>query len=562
MRSRREAVGSNRGHLLGGILPYRSEWLRGDLIAGLTAGAVVIPQAMAYATVAGLPVEIGLYTCIFPLAVYALLGGSRRLSFSTTSTIVALTGLALASVGVTDTSDALEVVATLTATVGVALLLFHVVRMGWIVEAVSEPVVDGLKVGIGLTIIADQLPKLLGTAPDDGGFVANVGRAAQEIGQINATTTLISIVTIVGLLVLKRWAPKVPGPLIAVVGGMFLVALTNVVERGVAVIPEVPTGLPTPALPGFEHVPGLIPFALAIAFMSFLESITAARISRQLSDPPLDNDHEYVAVGASALVGSLFGTVPPAGGFSQTQVNVSAGAQTQVSGLITAGLAIAVALILAPLLADLPEATLGALVTVSVLPLIDLRTMARLKRISPLEFWLAVLTAAAALLTNLLIGVLVGVFFTIYFVLRVLNHPQVVELRPDQGEFFEARPGDSKVEGLLILRVLGGMYTLNIRRIQEAVIRHFDDAEPRPSVVVVDLGATVDTTVTVIDAWLELDQHLSRQGAELWVAALPARAEEKAKRVSVYAHWLTAGKLHRSVAAAVTVFRARQESSE
>lgn len=552
-----------RPRLLSGILPYQRAWLSGDLIAGVSAGAVVIPQAMGYATVAGLPVEIGLYTCIFPLAAYALLGGSRRLSFSTTSTIVALSGLALTTVGVTDSADAIGTMATLTAMVGIALLLFRLIRMGWVVEAVSEAVIDGLKVGVGLTIIADQLPKLLGIPEAEGGFVADVGNVFEQAGQINMPTLLISAVTIGGLLVLKRVAPKVPGPLLAVVGGILLVVLTNVVARGVAVIPEVPTGLPLPAIPGFDHFSDLIPFALAIAFMSYFESITAARISRAATDTRLDNDYEYLAVGAATLVGSLFQTVPPAGGFSQTQVNVGAGAKSQVSELVTAGLALAVALFLAPVLADLPEATLGALVTVSVLALINFGALSRLLRISPLEFWFAVVTAVVALFTNLLIGVLAGVFLTIYFVLRMLNHPQVIELRPHDGEYFEARPGDPEVDGMLILRVIGGMYTLNIRRIQDAVYRYFEETDPKPSVVLVDVGATVDTTVTVIDTWLEIDQHLARNGASLWIAALPPRAKEKAKRTSAYTEWLTAGRLHESVAAAVRAFqRDRFDQSE
>lgn len=544
--------------LLAGILPYQQGWLSGDLIAGVSAGAVVIPQAMGYATVAGLPVEVGLYTCIFPLAAYALLGGSRRLSFSTTSTIVALTGLALTTVGIADPSDGLATVATLTAMVGVCLLLFRLARMGWIVEAVSEAVIDGLKVGVGITIIADQLPKLLGITAADGGFVADVGNAVSNLGEANLPTVVISAVTIGGLLVLKKLAPRVPGPLIAVVGGILLVALSDITERGVEVIPEVPTGLPLPAIPGLDHFSGLIPFALAIAFMSYFESITAARIARDPTDPPLDNEREYVAVGAATLFGALFQTVPPAGGFSQTQVNSGAGARSQVSELVTAGLALLVALFLAPVLADLPEATLGALVTVSVLALVSFGALGRLRRISPIEFWLALATAVFALFTNLLIGVLVGVFLTFYLVLHGLNHPQVVELRRDTatGEFFEARPGDPVVPGMVILRVLGGMYTLNIRRIQDQVYRLFEAAQPAPSVVVVDVGATVDTSVTVIDTWFEIEQHLDKAGATLWVAALPEKAEEKARRTKAWDRWVEQGRIHPSVAQAVSAFQA------
>ncbi len=182
-------TGGRMRFVLGGILPYQRSWLRPDVIAGVSAGAVVIPQAMGYATVAGLPVEIGVYTCIFPLAVYALLGGARRLSFSTTSTIVALTGLGLSTVGVVDGPEAMDAVSTLTVMVGLCLLFFRLIRLGWMIEAVSEAVIDGLKVAVGLTIIADQLPKLLGIESAEGGFLSDVAGVWDQLGSVNAPTS-------------------------------------------------------------------------------------------------------------------------------------------------------------------------------------------------------------------------------------------------------------------------------------------------------------------------------------------------------------------------------------
>jgi high affinity sulfate transporter 1 len=542
--------------VLGWLLAYDRKWLSSDLIAGATAAAVVIPQAMGYATVAGLPVEIGLYTCIFPMIVYALLGGSRRLSFSTTSTIVALTGLALTTAGVAGSSDALSTVATLTLMVGVALIFFRLIRLGWVVEAVSEAVVAGLKVGVGLTIVADQLPKLLGIESVEGGFFDDVGNAMSSSGEIITATAIISVVTIVALLLLKRWLPKVPGPLLAVIGGIALAAWSGITSRGVALIAEVPTGLPLPSLPGLDHLETLLPFALAIALMSYFESVTAARISRDPDDPPLDNNQEYVAVGAATIVGSLFQTVPPAGGFSQTQVNSNAGARTQLSELVTAGLAVAVALFLAPVLSDLPEATLGAIVVVSVLGLISLTELKLLWTIDRLEFAIAVATAAAALVFNLLVGVLVGVILTIYFVLRALNHPVVVELRRPAagGELLPARLGDEPVPGMLVLRIEGGLYTLNVRGVQDEIYRHFEALDPSPEVVLLDVGGTADTSVTVMDTLFETDQHLYRNGSTLWVASIPTRAEAKARRTKAWPDWVARGKIHATVRDAVAAF--------
>jgi MFS superfamily sulfate permease-like transporter len=363
-------------------------------------------------------------------------------------------------------------------------------------------------------------------------------------------------VTIAGLLALRRWAPKVPGPLLAVAGGIALAAFGGITDRGVELIPEVPTGLPLPGIPGFDHFETLLPFALAIALMSYFESVTAARIARKPEDPRLDNDHEYVAVGAATIVGSVFQTVPPAGGFSQTQVNTNAGARTQVSELVTAGLAIVVALLLAPVLSDLPEATLGAIVVVSVLGLVNFEELGRFWRIDRVELVVAVVTATFALGFNLLVGTVVGVIMTFYFVLRALNHPQVSELvRPEgSSELFPARPGDEPIPGLLVLRVEGGLYTLNVRRVQDEIYRRFEEREPRAEVVVLDVGATVDTSVTVIDAMLEVNQHLQQHGSTLWIASIPERAEEKARRVELWEEWVASGRIHRSVNEAVKYF--------
>jgi high affinity sulfate transporter 1 len=540
---------------LGWLPGYDRSWLGPDLIAGVTAAAVVIPQAMGYATVAGLPPEVGLYTCIFPMAVYAFLGTSRRLSFSTTSTIVALTGLGLVTAGATGT-DAVPAAATLTLMVGAALILFRFLNLGWLLEAVSEATVAGLKLAVGLTIIADQLPKLLGIAPADGGFIPDVRNAIEGLSSANTATVTLSVVTLAGLFALKRWAPRVPGPLLAAVGGILLVVLTSVTERGVELIPEVPTGLPLPALPSLDLVEPLLPVALAIALMSYFETVTAARIARDPEDPPLDNNQEYVADGAATLVGAFFQTVPPAGGFSQTQVNTNAGAQTQLSQMVTVIIAIAVALFLAPVLGDLPAATLGAIVVVSVSGLLVLSEIRRIRQIDPLELVVVALTALFALVFDLLIGVLVGVFLTIYMVLRRVNHPIIVELRRPSagGEPLPAREGDETIPGLLVLRIEGGLYTLNVRRAQEEIYRRVDGAEPRPEVLILDVGATVDTSVTVIDIMAETERHLARHGTRMWLAAIPERAETKARRTDLWDEWLDAGRIHPTISAAVDAF--------
>jgi MFS superfamily sulfate permease-like transporter len=290
--------------------------------------------------------------------------------------------------------------------------------------------------------------------------------------------------------------------------------------------------------------------------MSYFETVTAARIARDPEDPPLDNNQEYVADGAATLVGAFFQTVPPAGGFSQTQVNTNAGAQTQLSQMVTVVIAIVVALFLAPVLSDLPAATLGAIVVVSVSGLLVLTEVRRIRQIDPLELVVVALTALFALVFDLLIGVLVGVFLTIYMVLRRVNHPAIIELRrpPTGGEPLPAREGDRAIPGMLILRIEGGLYTLNVRRAQEEIYARVDGAEPRPEVLLLDVGATVDTSVTVIDIMAETERQLARHGTQMWLAAIPERAEAKARRTDLWDEWLEAGRIHPTVSAAVEAF--------
>ncbi len=497
------------------------------------------------------------------MVVYALLGGSRRLSLSTTSTIVALTGLALTTADVSG-DEAVAAAATLTLLIGMALILFRIIRLGWIVETVSEATITGLKIGVGLTIIADQLPKLLGITEADGGFLSDVGHAVTNLGDASLVTVVLGMATIVATVVLKRVAPQVPGPLVALAAALLLVALSQLADHGVELIPAVPTGLPVPELPPFEHVDVLVPFALAIALMSYFESVTAARIARRPTEPPLDNNQEYVAVGAASIAGAFFQTVPPAGGFSQTQVNTSAGAQTQLSELVTAAWAVAIALFLAPVLDDLPEATLGAIVVVAVAGLVSVPELARLGRIDRVEMVVAAITAVAALVSNLLVGVLVGVVLTLYLVLRAVNHPVVVELqRPPAGGGLEAaRAGDGPVPGLLALRVEGPLYTMNVRGVQAKIFAAAAAAQPPPHVVLVDVGGTADTSVTVMDIFAETDQQLARKGVAMWVAALPTRALEKVKRAPAWSQWADSGKVHDSVAAAVAAFEHQPPSAE
>jgi MFS superfamily sulfate permease-like transporter len=499
----------------------------------VAAGAVVIPQAMAYATIAGLPVEVGLYTCMVPMVVYALIGGSRTLSVSTTSTVASLTGSTLlASSVAAGSDDPARALASLTVLVGVILLAARAFRLGTLVDNISEATLTGIKAGVGLTVAAGQLPKLLGVegAPDADAFFGEVAGVIRDLDAANGATIVLSVATIVVMLVLARFAPAVPAPLVAVGAGIALVAVWSIDDRGVALVGAVPSGLPLPVLPDPDVFVEVLGGALAIALMCFMETASVAGAVRRRDEPPIDNNRELAANALASLLGGLFRAMPPAGGFSQTAINVRTGARSQLSSLVTVLLAVACALFLGGVLSDLPEATLGALVFVAVAGLISPSAFAHYWRVDRLSFWVAVTTAAAGLVAGLIYAVLIGVIFTLLLVLYELNQIGVSELQLDaDGDLRVAGEATHPIDGLLILRVDGPLYTANVRRVREQILQQVE--AQAPSVVVVDLTAVNRATVTVVDQLGELRSGVRDRGAELWISSPSSQVERTASSV-------------------------------
>lgn len=537
------------------LRPYQREWARADVLAGLAAGAVVIPQAMAYATVANMPVQFGLYTCMLPLVVYAFIGGSRTTSVTTTSTIATLTASTMVGAGiVAGSEDAQSELITLTLMVGVLLLAARILRLGAVVENINQATIIGLKVGVGLTVAAAQLPKLLGVADDPHatGFFHLIWSALKQFGQVNASTVALSVASIVILLAMSRYLPAIPGPLVVVTLGIVLVSFTALGDRGVTLIPEVPRGIPLPGLPSFEHVGQLAPGALAIALMAFLETVSVARGVRRSDEPHIDADRELSATGLAAVLGAFFHTLPPAGGFSQTGVNLRSGARTQVSGLVTAALAVLVALFLAPVLSKLPQATLGAMVLVAVVGLIDVSAMTRLYRISRLEFAMAMITALFGLTVGLLPAVAVGVLLTLYFVLREVNHPHVVQLTRLSDDAWAATSENAMTPAdPLVLRFQIGLYTANLRTNIDVVRDLALTREPHPRTVVLDLSRLPRMTSTVLDGLRDLDIELTHAGVRLVYANLTGTTHHSAQQEPWWQHMESQGRYFDSLDAAV-----------
>jgi high affinity sulfate transporter 1 len=503
---------------------YPSEWLRPDTIAGLTAAAVVVPKALAYATIAGLPVQVGLYTAFIPMVVYALLGTSRPLSVSTTTTIAILTAAALGlAVPDGDASRLMAAASTLTVMVGAVLALASVLRLGFVANFISEPVLVGFKSAIGVVIVVDQLPKLLGIHIDKAGFFRDLASIVAHMPQASLATVAVSVGIFALIMTLKRFLPHSPAPLIAVGVAIIASALLGLQQAGVAVVGEVPRGLPGFVAPSLDLVRQMWPAAVGIALMSFTESIASGRAFAAGQEPRPVPNRELLALGLANVGGGLFGSMPAGGGTSQTAVNRLAGAKSQVAELVTAACALATLLLLAPLIAMMPKAALAAVVIVYSIGLIAPSEFADIRCVRTAEYRWALVAFAGVVLLGTLQGIIVAVVLSLLSLASQAYNPHVYPLGRKPGTTIyrplsDGHPGDETWPGLLIVRVEGRVFFANAQRVGDLVWPLLDEYAPR--VVLLDFSAVTDLEYTALKMLTEAEERLRKEGRELWLAAM------------------------------------------
>jgi high affinity sulfate transporter 1 len=508
----------------GWLREYSREWLRADVIAGLTAAAVVIPKAMAYATIAGLPVQVGLYTAFVPMVVYALLGTSRPLSVSTTTTIAILAATELGrAVPAGGIAELVAAGATLALLVGAMLLVAAVLRLGFVANFISEPVLTGFKSGIGLVIVVDQIPKLLGIHIDKTGFFRDIVAIGQHLPSTSIATPSLALLLLILIYLLERYAPRAPAPLIAIAVAIAGTALLGLAQQGVATIGEIPRGLPALVQPRLDLVMEMWPAAAGIALMSFTESIAAARAFGSPAEPRPVPNRELWAIGAANVAGGLFGAMPAGGGTTQTAVNRKAGARSQAAELVTALAAIATLLVLAPLISLMPQAALAAVVVAYSVDLIRPGEFLDIRRVRRIEFRWALIAFAGVVLLGTLKGILVAVIASLLALAQQAYDPPVYVLGRKRGTgVFRARseehPDDETWPGLLIVRVEGRAFFLNAQHIGDKIWRLL--AAEKPRVLMIDCSSLLDIEYTALKMLTEAEEKLRRDGIELWLAAL------------------------------------------
>ncbi|HZZ93770.1 MAG TPA: SulP family inorganic anion transporter [Usitatibacter sp.] len=510
-----------------------------DMIPGLTTSAVVVPKALAYATIAQLPVEAGLFAAIVPMAIYAALGTSRVLSVSTTTPIAILCASAIGEAMRADASlDPLTAAATLSFLVGAMLVGARLLRLGFLASFISEPVLAGFKAGVGLVIVVDQVPKLLGIKIHKEGFFRDVGSIVQQAGGFSHATLLVAVATLVVIVAAKKAMPRAPAPLIAVAAGIAASAWLGLEAAGVSVVGEIQGGMPKLHWPSAQLALAMWPAAAGVALISFTESIAAARAFAPQSDPPIDANRELLAVGAANVGGAFIGSMPAGGGTSQTAVNRNAGAKTQAASVVVAVVALATVLFLAPVLALLPNATLAAVVIVYSIGLVSPHEMLEIRAVRTMEFRWTVIACLGVMLLGTLKGILLASVLSLASLIALANDPPVNPLGRKPGtRVFRPRsaehPEDEVYPGLLIARPEGRAYFGNAANIGEKLRMLIHAAQPR--VLLLDCSAIPGLEYTALRMLIEAEARLGGEGIQVWLAGLTPEAMELVRRTPLAA---------------------------
>jgi SulP family sulfate permease len=522
---------SNRKSFVKSIFPilqwlpaYNKTWLRLDILAGITVAAFTVPEAMAYASLAGLPPQAGLYAAFLASIVYVIFGKSRQLAMGPTSAISILVAGTL-SLLIVDNPEQYWAFAALTAIlVGVIGLVAWVLRLGFIVNFISKPVLGGFTAGAALVIAASQLPKLFGIEGTHGEFFESIWHIIQHLGDTNLPTLAIGLVGIVLLFLGHKKFPRLPISLVVVLLGILLMSVTNLSDHGVSIVGDIPQGLPAFGIPTFtmSDIGELLPLALAVFILAYVEGMAMVRTFANKRQYRADANQELLALGASNIASGLGQGYAVGGSMSRSVVNDNSGAKTPLAGGIAGLLIIVVILFLTGLFSKLPEPILAAVVLVAVKSLIDIPELKRIYRINKREFAIAMIAFGGVLIFGLLYGVLIAVFVSIIYMIARAVHPHTAILGRIPGTDLygdvKRHPENEQDPGILVYRVDSSIFFANAATVQDQINDLIDKLDQPVELVVLDLEATPLLDITGADMLADIHRQLANRGIALKLA--------------------------------------------
>jgi len=509
---------------------YDGAWLRGDLVAGLTVWAVLVPEALAYASIAGVSPVVGLYAAPAALLFYAAFGSSRHLVVGPMAATAALSAAAVADLSPAGGDEFLALTATLGLTVGVIALVAGLLRLGFLASFISEPVLKGFIIGLALTIIIGQVPKLLGVPKEGGDFFEQLWDLLGNLGDTSGLTLLVGLASLALVMGLRERAPAVPGSLVAVLLGILAVKLFDLDDHGVEIVGQIDSGLPSlglPDVPAHRYL-DIAPAAVGVMLVGFAEGLGAAKTYATKNHYDIDTNRELLGLGAANIGSGLSSGMVVNGSLSKTAVNGSAGARTQLSGLVVAVLTIVTLLFLTSLFESLPEATLAAVVIAALIELVDIGALKELYRVrtdvlgrvaARPDFIAAAAAMFGVLIFDTLPGLFIGIGVSLLLLLYRASRPHVAVLgrargTTDQWSDVGRHPDNETVPGVAVLRPEAGLFFANADYVRNRIRAHAETA----TTIVLDAESMPYLDVSAVRMLAELAEDLRQRGVELVVA--------------------------------------------
>ncbi|MEA1903296.1 MAG: sulfate permease [Actinomycetota bacterium] len=516
---------------------YDNTWFRPDLAAAVTVWAMVVPEAMAYAGIAGMPPEVGLYASIIPLLIYALMGTSRRVTVGPSAAVAALSAATVAPFAMAGTEEFLAFTSLLAIVVGVLLLLAGIAKFGIIAEFLSEPVLKGFILGVALTIALGQSGKLLKVEVEGEGFFAELFSLIGQIPETHLITAAVGLGSLAALFVLERLMPRLPAALVVVGGAIAAVSLFDLEDAGVHITGDIVAGFPSLILPdlGWSSVVALIPGAIGVAIVVYAESMALAKTFGSKHRERVDADQEMVAFGALNIGGGLFGAFTVNASNSRSAAADNAGQKSQVSSLIVVALLVLTILFLTPLFRQLPEAALGAIVIHAVWGLIRFSPVTSLRSKHRVDFWAAVATLLGVLVLDVLAGLMLGVLISLGGLMARAVRPRVAWLgrRSATGVFASrGEEGIDEVPGVSIIRFDAELFFANVAVLRDRIIEEVDATSP--GTIVLDAEAITDVDTTAAEELVKLVDELESRNVRFVVARLELPVEQTLQRWGVH----------------------------
>ena len=539
--------GQTARELIGRFVPitawstsYPRAWLGKDIVSGITSWAVMVPVAMAYAELAGVPAGVGLITATAGLTAYAVLGTGRHVKVTTSSTMAVMSASVVASAADGDPARYLALTAALAIIVGLMLLGAGLLRLGFLSEFLAKPVITGFLVGLAVTIIVGQLPKLFGVSGSDGNVIDQLIGLSARLNQANLVALAIGIASMILILVTRAVDRRIPGPLIAVALAIVAVTVFDLVDEGVAIVGAIETSLPRPALPqvDFSDIAFLVTGAAGIVFLALAESISAGRAFATRHGYRIDPDQELVALGGANATSGFFGGFAVDASVSSMATGEAAGNKTQLSSLVMAALLLLTILVLAPLFTNLPQSVLAAVIVTSVIGVVDLPEWRRYIAWRRTDALLAAVAAIGVMATDVLTGLAIAALFSVLILLYRASRPAIAVLGrlsgPD-GTFVDvARHEQAEtIDGLLLIRLDTPLYYFNASAVAAAVLDRTRAAIPPPRAVLLDVAATDELDVTTSDMLHDLIASLEERAVALVIVHAKGNVRDRMARVGL-----------------------------